>query len=187
MRKELQWVAELGAKGITAKNVRREDGLWSVTIENQPFEDLSPLHGSPLHHINMINTKVASLEPLRGMPLTYLAIGGTKVTDLSPLAGMKLDGIQAGALKNLKDISVLRGMPLRAIYIDGASPDLDLSPIAECDTLELVCLPKGAKNIELLRRLPRVQRMGYAWDSKKQSIETSVEEFWAAYDRAKKP
>jgi serine/threonine protein kinase/Leucine-rich repeat (LRR) protein/predicted negative regulator of RcsB-dependent stress response len=187
MRKELPWVADLGAKGITAKNVRREDGLWSVTVENQPLEDLTPLRGSPLHHINMINTKVASLEPLRGMPLTYLAIGGTKVTDLSPLAGMKLDGIQAGALKNLKDISVLRGMPLRAIYIDGTSPDLDLSPIADCDTLELVCLPKGAKNIEQLRRLPRVQRMGYAWDSKKQSIETSVEEFWAAYDRAKKP
>lgn len=187
MRKDLPWVAELGAKGITAKNVRRQDGLWSVTVENQPLEDLSPLRGSPLHHINMINTKVASLEPLRGMPLAYLAIGGTKVTDLSPLAGMKLDGIQAGGLKNLKDISVLRGMPLRAIYIDGASPDLDLSPIADCDTLELACIPKGAKNIEMLRRLPNIKRIGYKWDAKTEQVETTADEFWAAYDRAKKP
>ena len=149
------------------------------------LEDLTPLRGSPLHSLDIMDSKVASLEPLRGMPLTDLAIGNSKVTDLSPLAGMKLETFQAGALRNLKDISVLRGMPLRTIYIEGVSVGLDLAPLADCETLEIIRIPKGAKSIELLRQLPRLRRIGYDFAGKNERVET--EAFWAAYDRAKKP
>jgi Leucine-rich repeat (LRR) protein len=186
MHAELPWLPELGAKGITVKTLRRNDGLWSVSIRNPLLEDLSALRGSPLHALDIMDSKVASLEPLRGMPLTDLAIGNSKVTDLSPLAGMKLETFQAGALRNLKDISVLRGMPLRVIYIEGVSVGLDLAPLADCETLEVIRIPKGAKSIEPLRQLPRLRRIGYDFDDRiNERIET--ERFWAAYDRAKKP
>jgi hypothetical protein len=185
MRKELPWFAELGAKGITATVERREDGLWSVEILRQPFADLAPLRGSPIWHLSIYDTQVADLEPLRGMPLESLRCPGTKVTDLAPLAGMPLIHLNISVTK-VTDISLVRGMPLIEFQTHGGPP-VDLAPFHEIDTLRYVSFSRGSKNIEGLRRLPRIERIGYGWDGKQRRIDTSAAEFWAAYDREKKP
>jgi serine/threonine protein kinase/Leucine-rich repeat (LRR) protein len=201
MHDELPWFAELKAKGITATVERRGDGLWEVDLQKQPIADLTPLRGSsiwfldimntpvadleplrgmPLEGLNIRDTQVADLEPLRGMPLEVLAIGGTKVTDLAPLAGMRLKTLHLASCQ-VKDISVVRGMPLRYFGIGGGA-SVDLAPLHEINTLVLINPSWGSTNIDGLRRLPNVERLGYGWDGSKGQIDTSVEEFWQIHD-----
>ena len=83
---------------------------------------------------------------------------------------MKLKYLNIGS-RPIKDISVVRDMPLTEIYNSGGSPDADLSPLANITSLVQINIPKGAKNVELLRSLPNVKRLGYGWDDKNQRID----------------
>ncbi len=205
---EVPWVAELKAKGITATVKRREDGLWSVDLQKQPITDLTPLRGSRIRYLDLRDTPVADLEPLRGMPLTYINVNNTPVTDLSPLRGMPLKAVDmigskvtditplAGMKLNVlnisstpvKDISVVRDMPLKWFYMRDGSPDTDITPLANISSLTEVNIPRGVKDVEVLRSLPKVRRFGYSWvGGGDGQIDTSWEEFWAEFDRKKKP
>jgi serine/threonine protein kinase/Leucine-rich repeat (LRR) protein len=181
---ELPWFAKLAAEGIIAKVIRRDDGLWRVDFHSHPITDLAPLRGSRIGYLDLGRSPVTDLTPLRGLPLDVLALSGTKVTDLAPIAGMKLTLLNLSRT-TVKDISVVRGMPLREIYLGDGVP-VDLAPLHEIDTLEVVNLTRGSTNIEGLRRLPKVKVISYDWDGQRNRFRTNAAEFWAEYDREKK-
>jgi eukaryotic-like serine/threonine-protein kinase len=206
MHDEVPCVAKLRALGINATVERREGGLWRVDLQLQPITDLTPLRGAKIGSLTIANTPVADLTPLRDLPLTYLCIDNTQVTDLSPLRGMPLTAIDMAGLKvtdisplagmkltylriantQVKDISVVRDMPLTNFLMGGGSPDADITPLADVRSLQWVNITWGVKNVEVLRNLPNVKRLGYGWDNENRRIDTSVDEFWAAFDAAKK-
>jgi hypothetical protein len=96
------------------------------------------------------------------MPITDLIMNATDVHDLTPLVGMPIGHLNMGDCKEITD----------------------LSPLANMKTLYSINLPTGAKNIDFLRKFPRLGRIGYKSDIDINSLQTPTE-FWAEYDRAK--
>ncbi|MFO0849911.1 MAG: protein kinase [Gemmataceae bacterium] len=162
---------------------RKISGGWD--FENQPIEDLSILRGQPLRSLHLGRTRVADLRPLQGMPLRTLWLFGTRVTDLSPLAGMRLEHLNLSSTE-VADLSVLRGMPLVILRLTGCKRLEDVSALKEITTLTDLTLPPQAKNVELLRKLPNLVRVGYEEDKNNgYRPDLTAAEFWANFDRAK--
>ncbi|MFA7006635.1 MAG: protein kinase, partial [Verrucomicrobiia bacterium] len=113
-------------------------GMWLTALwcQNNPISDLRPLSGQPLSVLSCGNTQVTDLSPLRGMPLTVLSCDHTDVHDLSPVAGALLQTLWCQKTK-VTDLSVLANMPLSEL---------------RCDFL-------AARDGELLRSIPTLQRI----------------------------
>ncbi len=172
--------------GAYAKAQKGETGKWKVTIQSKDFSDcsllqggdniveliltgsavadLKPLRGMPLKTLALGGTKVADLEPLRGMPLKALWIYNTKVTDLSPLKGMPLTDLHLGEYTG--ELSVLKGMPLQSLKLHACDARTDFSPLAGAKELTALTLPAGVSNIDFLRALPKLERIGFKEDWK---------------------
>jgi photosystem II stability/assembly factor-like uncharacterized protein len=84
----------------------------------------------------------------------------------------------------LDDITPLRGQPLSFIRMQ-RSKVTDVAPLAECVLLEEIILPENARNVELLRRLPRLRRIATTGTPDYHPTQ-SAEEFWKAFDAVKK-
>jgi hypothetical protein len=93
------------------------------------------------------------------MPLTDLQISGTEVTNLS----------------------ALRGMPLTYLRMHDCPEITDLSPLADCRTLTALTLPPNAKDIEVLRTLPKLKRIGFKENSNWLPDQTAAD-FWREHD-----
>jgi hypothetical protein len=99
----------------------------TLTVIAPELEEIAPLAGLPLHHLDLANTRVRDLRPLAGLPLSTLGIGGTPVQDLSPLQGAPLEELSAPGTK-VADLRPLAGMKLRQIDLS-RTPVTDLSPL----------------------------------------------------------
>ena len=83
-------------------------------------------------------------------------------------------------------MSPLRSMPLTGLKLHNCTQLADLSPLAECKTLRYITLPPNAKNVELLRELSKLERIGFKEDpSNSFRPDQTAREFWAAYDARK--
>ena len=112
-----------------------------------------------------------------GMKLTGLRRSGTKVADLWPIKAMSLQGLSISSTL-VNDLKPVLGMPLRTISMTDCKQITDVSSLAKIQTLERVVLPPGAKNIQSLRKLPKLTWIGY-----KYTANQAADEFWADYDR----
>jgi len=119
----------------------------------------------PLKELSLFGSKVADLGPLKGMPLEVVTVSGTKVADISPL----------------------RGMPLKRLRLHDCPELTDLSPLADCMELREITLPPDARNIESLRTLPKLERIGFREDPENRYLpDMATAEFWQEYDAKKK-
>ncbi|HTV39805.1 MAG TPA: protein kinase [Candidatus Sulfotelmatobacter sp.] len=160
-----------------------DDGTWDATLNNQPISDLSVLRGAPISTLWLQSTAVSDLTPLRGMPLKRLAFTGTEVSDLSPLTGMKLIYLNIAGTP-VSDLSPLRGMPLIDLRMSGCANIIDLSPLAGMETLRSLELPPNVTNIDLLRGLTNLTRIGFKYDPAINGPDKTVAQFWADYDKS---
>ena len=62
----------------------------------------------------------------------------------------------------ISDIAAVRGMPLVAIDLQNTRVT-DLRPLLDCPTLEIICLPPAAKDIAILRTLPKLKYLSTEW------------------------
>jgi Leucine-rich repeat (LRR) protein/tRNA A-37 threonylcarbamoyl transferase component Bud32 len=178
------WLTALQKANITEKHRRLADKSWEVILDDQPITDLSLLNGGNITQVSIMRTPVADLSPLRGMKLKTLKMSGSKVTDLSPLKGMPLTSVQLSGT-DVRDLSPLAGMPLRSVLMTNCQEISDLSPLAGMsDTLETVILPTNAKDIEFLRKFPKLARLSYKFDNSVKGPSMTAAEFWAEYERA---
>ncbi|MEI7931886.1 MAG: hypothetical protein WCI21_02365, partial [Alphaproteobacteria bacterium] len=184
---DIAWVRAVRASVIAIKSLKeRLDGTWDVDLSESAISDLAILRGAPIRNLHLWNTPVADLTPLRGMALQWLSLFGTKVTDLSPLKGAPIETLTVSGTK-VADISVLRGMPLKSLRLHECTELTDLSPLAESKELKDVTLPPDAKNIEVLRALPKLERIGYREDpANGYRADKTAAEFWQEYDAKKK-
>jgi serine/threonine protein kinase/Leucine-rich repeat (LRR) protein len=155
------------------------DGFMNLDIAGLPIADLSGLAGLPIRHLVVRGTGAQALTPLSGMPLIsldasenpiadlsplsacrglqILDLHGTQITDLRPLAQLKLQRLVAAGTA-LRDLSILRGMPLVELDL-AACPDLsDSSPLVGCPRLETLLLPVKASDARVVRQLPGLKR-----------------------------
>ncbi|HSI12883.1 MAG TPA: protein kinase [Chthoniobacter sp.] len=148
--------------------------------------DLSPLKGMPLEYFHTQNIAGMSLKPLEGAPLKELDLEVCELRDLSPLRHLPLTRLTMNGLR-CPDISALKYLPLT--HLDLLSAEItDVSVLAECKALEVVGLPRNVRGIEKLRQLPNLKRITYEWKGGLDSKERpTAAEFWAQFDKAKKP
>ncbi|MEP6672330.1 MAG: hypothetical protein ABJF10_24410, partial [Chthoniobacter sp.] len=123
-----------------------------------------PLEGAPLKELILLNCEtVGDLQPLRKMPLTTLVMEGTRVSD----------------------IASLRALPLTIINLKN-SQMRDVAWLAGCNTLENIILPRNAIGIDKLRNLPNQKRIGFEAKTLHDPGQ-SAGDFWAEFDKSKKP
>lgn len=59
----------------------------------------------------------------------------------------------------------------------------DVSPLLDCPNLEAVSLSRTVKNVEVLRKHPKLRHIGYTEGPGPDYLpETTAEEFWRIYD-----
>lgn len=162
--------------------------LVDLRIQETALADLSPLAGAPLKHLDITHTKVTDLAPLGDcVTLEELRLGRLSVVDLAPLAKLHLTSVDFWSTK-ITSIALLRGQPLRYLGLSKTAVT-DLSPLADCTTLEEIVLPDTAGDLSILRKLPRLKRISFpsASDTSSHATQTA-EEFWKEYDaRPKAP
>jgi eukaryotic-like serine/threonine-protein kinase len=175
---QLQYVKRLESSGFKPKKIL---GGWS--FEKQAISDLSVLKGQPIRSLHIGGTLVTDLKPLNEMPLTTLWAYSTRINDLSPLKGLKLVHLNLNAT-DISDISVLDKMPLQILHLSGCMKLEDISPLKDVKTLVELTLPTSAKNIEVLRGLPKLKRISFTEDPKNYfRPDMTTDEFWAIYDK----
>jgi len=140
--------------------------------------DLTPLAGMPIDHLILNNDEVRSIEPLRAAPLVYVSLTGTRVADFSPLTGKRLTLFSAAENPHISSIEFLRGMPLVTVSVYDCPNLKDVSVLAELPTLKKAVVPRDARGIELLRKLPRLDILGYS----AATLEKPAAQFWKEYD-----
>src|SRR5262249_29787052 len=108
----------------------------------------TPLEGMPLSRFSCVRTRVKDLMPLKEMQLGYLALN------------------QAGPT----DLALLKGMPLKQLYLDSSYSDL--SPLEGMPLRTLEFTPKKGMNIEFLGPVKTLESI----NDKKPAA------FWKDYD-----
>lgn len=159
--------------------------LKGLVVSNSKVSDLSPLKGMPLEGLGADYTKIADLSPLQAMPLRELSMRNTAIVDLTPIAGAPLESLLIRDCTNLRDLSPLRGMPLKQLQAHGCTGVSDLAPLATCKELELATIPLTARNVEVLRSLPKLKKLAFTLPDEDWNKIPPVEEFWKAYDARK--
>jgi eukaryotic-like serine/threonine-protein kinase len=159
--------------------------LASLQASFTLISDISALKGAPLKQLSLGNTAVADISAARGASLTELDLSSTPVRDISAVQGAPLASVY---LQNssVADISGLYGAPLKVLLMHNCRKLQDLSPLAECRQLEYLTLPPLHKDIEFLRSLPNLKRLGYTLPRAGWEQVPTPAEFWKAYDARKR-
>ncbi|MEW6303310.1 MAG: protein kinase [Verrucomicrobiota bacterium] len=181
-------LTRLKLDGTTVTNLSPLRGmpLTMLWFPATPVADIGPLEGMPLNDLSFWGSQVKDLSPLRGMRLRSLSCSGTQIADLSPLAGMQLELLHAAKL-GVTDLNPLRNMPLWNVLLDGSTNITDISVLRDMTQLRFLTVPLSARNVEVLRGLPNLERLGFAWPSGQWPATPTPEEFWKAWDaRTKK-
>jgi hypothetical protein len=147
---------------------------------------------------------IPNLNFLRGAPLTHLAIGAPMNGDLSPLHEMPLQFLRLISGKTdvkmlrdlpletlilekctLDDLSPLEGLPLKTLTFDQCKGITDLRPLAKLTRLERLVIPGGEFDLEPLRSLPTLKRLGRRLIAGTGLPAQTAAEFWKEYDAQK--
>ncbi|RBP39110.1 serine/threonine protein kinase [Roseimicrobium gellanilyticum] len=204
----LPWKSALQDANVGYNALKLDDGTWSVLINPSAFSDcsmfkggdsisrlhlsackvrdLSPLRGLPLRYLHIGGNPVTDLSPLQGMPLTQLWLSGSPATDFSPLRGMRLECLTVHG-SQFSDLSLLEGMPLKMLALAKCKNVTDVAPLLNFPALEVLSIPRDARNIELLRKLPNLKRLAYDGGSKNFIADKTTAEFWKEYDEVRAP
>jgi Leucine-rich repeat (LRR) protein len=153
---------EIYAQPLRDLSILKNAPISMLTLDDCLFSDLTPIHELKLEALYLKTDRVADLTPLRGMPLKTLSLAGSKFSDLSPLTGL----------------------PIKALYLHRCENVTDVAALARIPTLENVTVPLFARSIEDLRKLSRLERLGFELTGSNPDVllpETTAEEFWKEY------
>ncbi len=178
--REQAFFSALRANGITFGLRKHSAGTYTLEIRDQPLRDLWILKGMPIIELDLHRCPFVDLRPLHDLKLEKLTISSDSVTDFSPLRGMPIERLYLNNCSKLTDISPLTELPLRELYLDGCQNLTDVAALAEISTLEMVTVPFHSRNVEALRKLPNLKRVGFRLFNG--IPDTTVTEFWEAYD-----
>jgi hypothetical protein len=130
--------------------------LEKLNLSSTPIRNLDPLRGLALRELDLSHTRVVDLSALAGMPLERLALNDTPVVSLQHLKGAKLTSLSLAGTA-IKNLEALQGMPLVELDLRGCELLNDLDPLAQCQHLERVFLPRHLKTPQAMALIPRVK------------------------------
>jgi len=166
--------------GVERRLLRTLDLAESPEVTNIDF-----VRGLPFEMIDLRRTKVADISAIAGMKtLSVLRLATCPITDFSPIKGLPLTELRIGS-SSFDDLSLLEGMPLGLLTIDN-TPIADVAPLAKMTSLRMICLPRGAQNIEMLRQLPQLTHIGYNFNVDREAPDRTAADFWREFDAEKK-
>ncbi len=175
---EQTFLPVLRQRGLKFGLFKLTNGTYQLNFRKQPLKDLSFLRGAPISELTLDSCDVTNLESLKDLPLRVLNLDGNPIEDLGPLRGMPLEELSLGKT-NVADLSPITKLPLKKLYLHGCPRLTDLSAVAEIATLEKVTVPTVARNIELLRTLPKLQMLAFELAEQLPFFPVSTaDEFW---------
>ena len=177
---------------------------WLDCADCAGLRDLSPLRGAPLHYLYLRRSPtITSLAPLAGAPLRELHLVNlpmvtdltplsecvnletlelsAEVTDLTPLARLHLTRFEIRGTK-VTSLAPLRGQPLHFLDLRGSAVLKDLTPLADCPSLEEIILSDNGADPIPLRALPRLRFISTRVVGNPAHAAQTAEEFWKEYD-----
>jgi Leucine-rich repeat (LRR) protein/tetratricopeptide (TPR) repeat protein len=179
--REQSFVPALRKAGIRFALTKLPAGTYWLWMSQQPLRDLSLLKGAPISHLSLVDCQVTDLTPIHDLPLEYLNVPANPISDLGPLRGTQINTLYLTGTK-VSDVSPLSGLPLKALYLGDCAEVTDVAPLAGIGTLENLVVPIQGANIEALRKLPKLQRMGFRHtDSDPFFPDTTAADFWQQY------
>jgi hypothetical protein len=190
---DLRPLAGLALANFAADNCRITDlaplhGMPLRTLfvpRNPKLRDLTPLHGMPLRQVSLNDTAIDDLRPLHGSPVVELSIGGTRFNNLKGIVGLPLGRLDAQRCTDLTEISAVENMPLREVNFMGSYRIRDFSPLLDCPRLEVAGLPAGIREIDVLRRHPRLWKIGTVGTNPTAYL--PADQFWDEFTPAFQP
>ncbi len=199
----LQAIAELPLVSLRIAGIPVTDlsdletvGLKRLTIDSDQTASFYALINLTLDHLSIINAKssdvrilkktglmslelhgrhLKNLDELKEMPLKMLSLVATDIQDLSPLSGMPLESLRIYKGK-IKEINVISTLMLEELTLEKCYYIQDLTPIAECPTLERVLVPSHVRDIDFLRDHPNLKIIANNIDDYNRGQPAS--EFW---------
>ena len=173
--------AVLPASGSAAQRTLRTLDL----ADSPEITSIEFIRGQSLEVVDIRRTKVSDLSPLAGMKtLKVLRIANCPIVDFSPLKGLALTELRIGNTK-FSDLSLLDGMPLALLTID-ATAVTDVAPLAQMTSLRMLCIPRNAKNIPALRKLPQLSFLSYSFNIGRDTPDKTAAEFWSDFEDAQR-
>jgi serine/threonine protein kinase/Leucine-rich repeat (LRR) protein len=180
--REMSLISALRNSRIEFKLSRYSTGTYYLSLENQPFSDLSILIDVPISDLWLNGCQVMDLAPIRQLPIRVLGLHGNPVADLTPLRQMPVEELSLEETQ-VSDLSPLTNLRLTKLYLHSCEQVHDVSPLAEIPTLEKLTVPAGAQNIEKLRKLPHLNWLAWAMDDKPPFLPaTTAADFWSQFD-----
>ncbi len=180
--REQTFVPALRKTGFNFYLYKLTTGFYFLGMREQPMHDLSIIKGAPISQLELIGGGLSDLSPIEGMPIVYLNVPSNPITDISALRGMPLERMFLTGTK-IRDLSPLAGSPLKSLYLGRCENVTDVAPLAELPNLENLVLPPKATNVEMLRNLPKLRRLGTDLTGRQPMLpNTTVEEYWKNYD-----
>ena len=159
---------------------RLPDGTYSANFRGLPPPTYLPLLKNEVVSVSTVfldDPNFSDLSLFEGMKLRELWLAGcVHVADLSPLHDMQLKVLNLSRTA-VSDLSPLAGMPLVELNLDACMKITDFKPLLACASLEKLVLPRNAKDIEFLRKHPKLKSLSYKVTNE------PVAEFWADFDR----
>ena len=159
--------------------------LETLRVKEMPVTDISVLSRAPLCDslttLLLQQLKVSDFSPVAACKaLKTFSAWECPMTDLAPLRGLRLESLTIAGTK-VHDLSALAGMPLEEFLFD-LTPVTDITPLLTIPSLKLLMVPEKAEKIELLKKLPKLQRISYYYDHKVNAPSMTAAAFWKFFD-----
>ena len=170
----------LRGAALRGRFTRLADGTYSANLRGLPPPIYLPLLKNEVVSVSAIfldDPNFSDLSIFSGMKLHELWLAGcAHVTDLSPLRDMQLKVLNLNRT-SVSDLKPLAGMPLLDLSLDSCTKITDFRPLMECVSLEKLVLPRNAKNIDFLRKHPKLKFLS------NKGLSEPAADFWAEYDK----
>ena len=170
----------LRGAALRGRFTRLADGTYSANLRGLPPPIYLPLLKNEVVSVSAIfldDSNFSDLSIFSGMKLHELWLAGcAHVTDLSPLRDMQLKVLNLNRT-SVSDLKPLARMPLLDLSLDSCTKITDFRPLMECVSLEKLVLPRNAKNIDFLRKHPKLKFLS------NKGLSEPAADFWAEYDK----
>lgn len=155
--------------------------LYALDLRLTAVTNLAPLAGLPIRELMLWRNQITDYSVFRSLTnLERLDLSETNFSDTRMLGSHKLQLLRLGSTR-VMDLKPLEGMPLEKLHCDHIEVT-DVSPLMNCKSLKWFVMPQAAKNYQVLRDHPSLEKLSYNWGAESEP-DMTVEQFWSVHPK----